>query len=185
MVVFHHFQICKICHYFYRSSLKIYIKENIITKLQKLYSPPKKSRTGNKSPALFVEKLRYTGDLSPMRKIFIERSATVTCYSYATPMQKILKKFDTLRNGEWTQKLAFLVQIWPALPLKDGWNWKNGNIFKEKLKLLGYPNISKPRPYLLCPFHKNRITLWTYCLFGEKRKVGSKVKGSELKSNID
>ena len=54
----------------------IYIKENIITKLQKLYSPPpKKCRTGNKSPVLFVEKPRHMGEVSPARKIFIERPA--------------------------------------------------------------------------------------------------------------
>ena len=51
----------------------IYIKENIITKLQKLYTSPKKSRVGNKSPALFVKKARCTGNLSPMHKTFIER----------------------------------------------------------------------------------------------------------------
>ena len=34
----------------------IYIKENIITKLQKLYSQPRNSRTSNKSPTLFVKK---------------------------------------------------------------------------------------------------------------------------------
>ena len=56
----------------------IYIKENIITKLQKLYSPPRNSRAGNKSPVLFVKKLCCTGDLSPARKIFIERPGTGT-----------------------------------------------------------------------------------------------------------
>ena len=50
-----------------------YIKENIITKLQKSYSPPRNPRAGNKSPALFVKKPICTGDLSPARKIFIER----------------------------------------------------------------------------------------------------------------
>ena len=53
--------------------IAIYIEENIITKLQKLYSPPKKSRMGNKLPALFVKKPRCTGDLLPTCKIFIER----------------------------------------------------------------------------------------------------------------
>ena len=33
-----------------------YIKENIITKLQKLYSPPRNPRAGNKSEVLFVKK---------------------------------------------------------------------------------------------------------------------------------
>ena len=51
--------------------IMIYIKENIITKLQKLYSPPSNSRMGNKSPALFVKK-PCVGDLSPAHKIFIE-----------------------------------------------------------------------------------------------------------------
>ena len=46
----------------------IYIKDNIITKLLKLYSPPRNSRVGNKSPVLFVKKLCCTGNL------FIERS---------------------------------------------------------------------------------------------------------------
>ena len=52
-----------------------YSKENIITKLQKLYSPLKKCKVGNKSPLLFVKKPRHMGDLSPARKIFIERPA--------------------------------------------------------------------------------------------------------------
>ena len=50
-----------------------YIKENIITKLQKLYSPPRNPRVGNKSAMLFVKKPLGTGDLSPACKIFIER----------------------------------------------------------------------------------------------------------------
>ena len=44
-----------------------------ITKLQKLHYPPRNSRVGNKSPVLFVKQTRCTGDLSPARKIFIER----------------------------------------------------------------------------------------------------------------
>ena len=50
-----------------------YIKENIITKLQKLYSPPRNPRVGNKSPALFVKKPLCTGNLLLQYKIFIER----------------------------------------------------------------------------------------------------------------
>ena len=50
-----------------------YFKENVITKLQKLYSPPKNPRAGNKLPVLFVKKPLCMGDLSPGRKIFIER----------------------------------------------------------------------------------------------------------------
>ena len=45
-----------------------YIKKNIIIKLQKLYSPPRNPRAGNKSPVLFVEKPLCTGDLLPTCK---------------------------------------------------------------------------------------------------------------------
>ena len=50
-----------------------YIKENIIAKLQKLYSPPRNPIVGNKSPTLFVKKPLCKSDLSPAHKIFIER----------------------------------------------------------------------------------------------------------------
>ena len=53
-------------------SIVTYIKENIITKLQKLYSPPRNPRAVNKSPALFVKNPLCTGDLSPACEIFIE-----------------------------------------------------------------------------------------------------------------
>ena len=52
-----------------------YIEENIITKLQKLYSPSRNPRAGKKSPALFVKKSLCKGDLLPVLKIFIERPA--------------------------------------------------------------------------------------------------------------
>ena len=38
-----------------------YIKETIITKLQKLYSPPRNPTTGNKSPMLFMKKALCVG----------------------------------------------------------------------------------------------------------------------------
>ena len=50
-----------------------YIKENIIAKVQKLYSPPRNPRAGNKLSVLFVKKPLCMGNLSPMRKIFIEK----------------------------------------------------------------------------------------------------------------
>ena len=53
--------------------LLYYSKENIITKLQKLYSLPRNLRAGNKSPALFLKKPLCTGDILPVHKIFIER----------------------------------------------------------------------------------------------------------------
>ena len=49
-----------------------YIEENIITKLQKLYSPARNRRAGNKSPVVFEKKPLCTGDLSPAHEIFIE-----------------------------------------------------------------------------------------------------------------
>ena len=52
-----------------------YIKESIITKLQKLYSSPRNLRVGNKLPALFLKKRFWTGNLSPVHKIFIEMPA--------------------------------------------------------------------------------------------------------------
>ena len=52
LVVFDHFQICKMS--LLLQIIAIYIKENIITKLQKLYSLSRTSRVGNKSPVLFV-----------------------------------------------------------------------------------------------------------------------------------
>ena len=45
-----------------------------MTKLQKLYSPPRNLRVTNKSPTLFLKKPLCLGDLSPVCKIFIERS---------------------------------------------------------------------------------------------------------------
>ena len=50
-----------------------YIRENIITKLQKLYSPPRSPRVGNKLPALFVKDPLCMGYLLSACKIFIER----------------------------------------------------------------------------------------------------------------
>ena len=57
-----------------------YIKENIITKLQKLYSLPRNPRAGNKSPTLYVKKPLCKGDLLPAHKIFIERPDMIFCY---------------------------------------------------------------------------------------------------------
>ena len=47
-----------------------YIKENIITKLQKLYSPPRNPRAGSKLSMLFV---KNSCDKSLVCKTFIER----------------------------------------------------------------------------------------------------------------
>ena len=58
------------------------IKENIITKLQKLYSPSRNPRAGNKLPVLFVKKPLCTGDLLPMHNIFIERPDVIPSVHY-------------------------------------------------------------------------------------------------------
>ena len=50
-----------------------YIKENIIAKLQKLYSPPRNPRMGNKLPLPFVKKPLCMGHLLSWCKIFIEK----------------------------------------------------------------------------------------------------------------
>ena len=67
-----------------------YIKEKVITKLQKLYSPPRKLRAGKKLSALFLEKPLCTGDLLPACKIFIERPGWVQ-----TPQIDVKKCFLT------------------------------------------------------------------------------------------
>ena len=54
-----------------------YIKENIITKLQKINSPLRNPRVDNKLPALFVKKPICKGNLLPARKIFIERAVVI------------------------------------------------------------------------------------------------------------
>ena len=43
--------------------------ERPITKLQKLYSPPRNLRAGNKSPVPFLEKPLWMGYISPARKV--------------------------------------------------------------------------------------------------------------------
>ena len=48
------------------------IKKIYIYKI-KLYSPPRKLKAGNKSPALLLKIPLCMGDLSPAHKIFIER----------------------------------------------------------------------------------------------------------------
>ena len=77
LVVFDHFQICKISLLLHITMT--YIKENI-TKLQKLYSPLRSPRVGNKLPALFEKKSLCTGDLLPTHKIFIERLVVINMW---------------------------------------------------------------------------------------------------------
>ena len=62
--------------YLFSHFFPLIIKENIITKLQKLYRPARKLKTSNKSPALFLKELPCTGNLLTVCKIFIERPAS-------------------------------------------------------------------------------------------------------------
>ena len=61
--VFNHLQI----------SIMIFITENIITELNKIYSPSRKLRAGNKLPMLFLKERLRMGDLLHVHKIFIEK----------------------------------------------------------------------------------------------------------------
>ena len=70
-----------------------YIKENIITKLQKLHSPPRNLRAGNKSPEIYWEK--PLSDLSPTRKTFIVRSES-TCITFVKIVLAIFKHFKNV-----------------------------------------------------------------------------------------
>ena len=77
----------------------IYIKENIITKLQRLESSPRNPKADNKSPAVFVKKPLCMDDLSPTRKIFIERpvnirrnKTTVELFSTSTQTENLAVK---------------------------------------------------------------------------------------------
>ena len=54
------------------------MKENIIIKIQKLYSQPRNFRVCNKPPALFLKKRFYMSNLSLMCKIFNVRPAILT-----------------------------------------------------------------------------------------------------------
>ena len=53
--------------------IKTYIKENVIIKLSKLCSSPRRFKAGNELPTLFLNKLPGMGNLSLVHKIFVER----------------------------------------------------------------------------------------------------------------
>ena len=61
--------------------------ERPIAKLQRLYSPPRNLRMGNKLPMPFLGKPLCAGDLSPVHKVFIERPdwAIIVCIGVLTP----------------------------------------------------------------------------------------------------
>ena len=55
-----------------------HIEENIIKKLPKLYSPPRKPEAGSKSPVLLLKKPLRMGNLLPSCKISIERPEIIS-----------------------------------------------------------------------------------------------------------
>ena len=67
LVVFDHFWIFNFATLL--NVIVTYIKETIITKLQKLYSPPRNLRIGNKSSMTFFKKPLCTGNLLPTQNI--------------------------------------------------------------------------------------------------------------------
>ena len=75
-----------------------YIKENIIKKLQKLYSLPKKLMAGNKSPVLLLKKPFCISNLSPAHKIL--KALYSFIFSYCNVCISFLEKpfADVLHN---------------------------------------------------------------------------------------
>ena len=77
------------------SIIVTYIKKNIITILQKIYSLPRNLRASNKLPVLFLKKPLCTSNLWPMHKIFIERPGKhwvlclfEICENWNTPVEQ-------------------------------------------------------------------------------------------------
>ena len=101
-----------------------YIRENIITKLQKLCSLPRKPRAGNKSPALFVKKPLCMGDLSPARKIFIERP--VNDRVRITKYKNIFSKGYT---ENWSREIFIINSVLKTNP----WTYKIKDLNGEKI----------------------------------------------------
>ena len=74
-----------------------YIKENITTKLQKLYSSPRNLRAVNKSPALVLKKTALQGRfIAGACKILIERPAVVIKESCIRCSKQYVRSF--IRN---------------------------------------------------------------------------------------
>ena len=70
--------------------LLYYSKENIITKLQKLYSLPRNLRAGNKSPALFLKNLLARVIYCPCTKYLLKGLLNIKDYLVNTSLVKSL-----------------------------------------------------------------------------------------------
>ena len=89
-----------------------YSKENIITKLQKLYSSARNLRASNKSPAPFLKKPLCTGDLSPVLKILIERpvsSMDKQNWRFSLSKKKLGKNITFNKNLRWLRTRMYFL----------------------------------------------------------------------------
>ena len=123
-----------------------YIKENIITKLQKLYSPPRNPRAGNKSPILFVNKPLCTGDLLPARKIFIKRPAHyIFQRDLVERMAQQIKALELESEDSWFKLRQVLGWAWEPnhftrLPVTFGSNQQKTQRLKLSLQGCSFEN---------------------------------------------
>ena len=81
------------------------IKENIITKLQKLYSPPR-------NLCYLWKKPLYMGDLSPTCKIFLERPANMIKFNF---LSKILCCCDVIFEIKYPRAESEELHSYPLL----------------------------------------------------------------------
>ena len=113
-----------------------------------------------------------------------EIETTVTCHSYPTPMQRILKNVIFYGNGGWTQSLHFWSNFDLPHPLKMAEIEKKEIFSRKNLSYWAIQIFQSQGPISSLLYTKNRITFSTFCFFGAKNKMGSKVKESQSKSNI-
>ena len=88
-----------------------YIKENIITKLQKLHSPPRNPRAGNKSPALFVKNLFALAIYRPRAKYSLKVLLMLYWITRFFYKQHFSKKHQ-VKNGIKQTKASWTFAIW-------------------------------------------------------------------------
>ena len=145
-----------------------YIKENIITKLQKLYSPPRNPMVGNKSAVVFVKKPLCTGNLSPACKILIERPVILQHF-----MQTLWLRLRTIIIISTKNCLFFEMQKTGASNLCSNFDWER---FIFNFLYFGFRCIMKwsefsdtlfacdilvIEPYQFTPKCKKRGKAWT------------------------
>ena len=99
-----------------------YIEENMITKLQKLYSLPRNPRRGINRPR-YLRKNLCTGNLSPVCKIFIKRPGVYffssLIPSYLLKVTKFLSKISWFEFFVMTEKNIFAYKLFVSLNISD------------------------------------------------------------------